>query len=350
MKVGIVLPNWIGDVVMATPTLRALRQYYGATSTLIGIARPPAADVLAGTHWLDDLILLDRRSPDRSRRFWGVAAELRRRQLDVCVLLTNSLSTAALAWLGRARRRVGFVRHGRGLLLTDRLDPPRSGGKLLPISQLDYYLQLAYAVGCPPESRRLELAVSPTDQDQADRVWRRMGWADRSPVVSFNTGGTYGEAKHWPAEHFVALAQRVIADTDAKVLILCGPSERDAARAIEQAVADPRVRSLADQPVSIGLSKACVARSQLLVTTDSGPRHFAAAFQVPVISLFGNKDPAWSETYYERAVHLKLDLPCMPCGKRSCPLGHHRCMRDLSVEMVHTEVLRQLAIVPVAAA
>ncbi|HET6575200.1 MAG TPA: glycosyltransferase family 9 protein, partial [Fimbriiglobus sp.] len=80
---------------------------------------------------------------------------------------------------------------------------------------------------------------------------------------------------------------------------------------------------------SLGLTKAAVRRLALLVTTDSGPRHFAAAFGVPVVTLFGPTHVAWTETYFPKAVHLQLPVPCGPCQQRTCPLGHHRCMTDL---------------------
>jgi heptosyltransferase-2 len=89
------------------------------------------------------------------------------------------------------------------------------------------------------------------------------------------------------------------------------------------------VYTLADQPLSLGLAKACVRRANLLVTTDSGPRHFAAAFDRPVVTLFGPTHIAWTETYHPRAVHLQKPVDCGPCQRRVCPLDH-RCMKLLT--------------------
>ena len=79
-----------------------------------------------------------------------------------------------------------------------------------------------------------------------------------------------------------------------------------------------------------------------MVSTDSGPRHFAAAFDVPVITLYGPTHIEWGDTHYARAIHLQEDMPCGPCMKRVCPEGHHRCMRDLTVNRVYSEVAKQL--------
>ena len=126
------------------------------------------------------------------------------------------------------------------------------------------------------------------------------------------------------------------------MLIVCGPSEREDARWIAAEARHPSVFSLADVPLSIGLTKAAIRSAELLVTTDSGPRHFAAPFGTPVITLFGPTHIAWSETFSDRAEHLQLKLDCGPCQKRECPLKHHRCMAELSVDTVFAAVERQL--------
>ena len=123
------------------------------------------------------------------------------------------------------------------------------------------------------------------------------------------------------------------------VLVLCGPDEREPAREIVQLAGHPRVVSLADQPLGIGLTKACVRRSALLITTDSGPRHFAAAFDTPVITLFGPTHIAWTRTYHPQAWHVFHPVPCGPCQRPVCPEGHHRCMRELSPESVFRTAL-----------
>jgi heptosyltransferase-2 len=138
------------------------------------------------------------------------------------------------------------------------------------------------------------------------------------------------------------LARQLADVADVVVLVVCGPSERESAREIVAAAAHHRVVSLADQPPGIGLTKACVRRSALLITTDSGPRHFAAAFQTPVLTLFGPTKIAWTRTYHPHAWHILHKVPCGPCQRPVCPEGHHRCMRDLSPEAVFKAALRAL--------
>jgi heptosyltransferase-2 len=159
-------------------------------------------------------------------------------------------------------------------------------------------------------------------------------------VVCLNTGGAFGPAKSWPAASFAALGRHLATEHHLSVLVLCGPAEREAAREIVRMANHPRVQSLADQPVTLGLSKACVRRAALLVTTDSGPRHFAAAFGTPVVTIFGPTHIAWTRTYHPRALHVMQPVPCGPCQRPVCPEGHHRCMRELTGEQVYRAVCR----------
>ena len=290
------LPNWIGDAVMATPTLRALRNQFAGQATITGIMRPYVSKVLAGTTWLDRTIYFDRRSKNTDLHAKTLTARLRAERLDLMVLMSNSFRAGAIAWLSGAQRRVGYVRYGRGFLLTDKLYPPRQGRRFTPVSAVDYYLDLAYCVGCPPEPRVLELATSSHDEKGADRVWDNLGLGSAGSVIILNTGGARGAAKHWPAENFVELAHRIVAEPQYAVLIICGPEERETAAYIEKVADHSRVRSMANQNLDIGVAKACIRRAQLMVTTDSGPRHIATAFDVPVVALFGPIDPRWSET------------------------------------------------------
>jgi heptosyltransferase-2 len=342
MKIGVFLPNWVGDVVMATPALRALREHFGSGARLIGIMRPYVADVLAGTSWLDEQIDYDPLSFDQRLGGWPLVRRLRALRLDTAILLPNSLRTAWLAWAGGARERIGYVRGGRGPLLTRKLAPAKIGGRFAPTSAVDYFLELVCAAGCTPASRRVELATLAADERAADRVWAKFRFRSDRGVVVLNTGGAFGAAKLWPIGYFSALARRIAVEDRRGVLVICGPNEREPAREIVKGARHPQVQSLADERLGVGLSKACVRRAALMVTTDSGPRHFAAAFDVACITLFGPTHIGWSENYNPRAVHLQLELDCVPCQRRTCPLGHHRCMRDLSIDEVYIAVKAQL--------
>jgi heptosyltransferase-2 len=342
MRIVVFCPNLIGDTVMATPALRALRRGFAGAS-IAGILKPGVAPTLDGGPWLDERILFDPRSRTPAYRTRALLGRLRAGGFDLAVLLPNSFRSAALAWLAGIPRRVGYARGGRGLLLTDRLVPPREGrGRYVPTPMVGYYLAIARHLGCPVDSVRLELFTTEADERAADSAWDRLGLTGRR-VVCLNTGGAFGPAKSWPPEHFATLARQLVEEAGVAVLVVCGPAERAAARGIVERAAHPDVVSLAEEPVSIGLTKASIRRSALLVTTDSGPRHFATALDVPVVSLFGPTHIAWTRTYHPRAIHLQQPVPCGPCQKGICPLGHHRCMRELDPRAVLGAAMRLLS-------
>jgi heptosyltransferase-2 len=209
MKVGIFLPNWVGDVVMATPTLRALRRYMGREATFIGMMKPYVEGVLQGTSWLDEIWFYDRLSPDPEMRPAALTRRIYRSRLDLVVLLTNDFLSAFISWLGRAKKRVGYVRNRRGPFLTLKLSPSMANGKFVPTPTLDYYLQLAYALGCPTESWKMELATADEDERMADQVGEVLGLRSDGKVVLFNPSGAYGQ-RRWPDEYFSELANRVV--------------------------------------------------------------------------------------------------------------------------------------------
>jgi heptosyltransferase-2 len=336
MKIAIFLPNWIGDAVMATPTLRAIRRHF-LDEEIVGVMRPYVADVLAGLHSIDRAILFDPRGKDPANRGWQVIKRLRQERFRMAILLPNSFRTGLMASLSGARRRVGFRRDMRGWLLTDGVSPKP---KADPHPVLDEYLRLAEHLGCADRPRRMELVTLPDDERRLNEFWQTQDpRLSTQGVICLNPGGAFGAAKHWPAEHFSELARRLAETQNKTILVLCGPAEREQARQIVRDARHPNVISLANMEPGIGLTKAAVKSSELLITTDSGPRHFAPPFGVPVVTLFGPTHIAWSETCYEKAVHLQLEMDCGPCQQRVCPLGHHDCMRLLSPDQVfHTAV------------
>lgn len=342
VKILLVCPNWVGDAVMATPTIRSLRNRF-PDATIHALAKRTVVETLAGNPWIDAYIV--REDLQRRRRFplAAVAGRLRREAYDVAVLFPGSFGSALETWLGGAKRRVGYARELRGIFLTDALAPEWSprGYVLTPI--IDYYLKLASRLGGDGDARRMELFVAPEDAEKASDLLRRRQVRPFDAVVTLNPGAAFGPAKRWPEEYFAELARRLVDGLGAKVFVLCGPAERDAARRIAAASERGRaVYALAELEVSIGLSKALVAASHLLVTTDSGPRHFAAAFGTPAVSLFGPTHITWTQTYFAGEIQLQRKLPCGPCQKRTCPQGHHRCMKELTVAEVYAAAVRAL--------
>lgn len=312
---------------MATPALNAIRRRF-AQATVTHLMRPYVADVLTGTGFSDEQIFWP---SGGGGSFWDLVGRLRKRRFDLAVLLTNSFRSALIARFAGARRRVGYAREGRGFLLTDRLKPAMKDGAFIPVPALDYYNDLARHVGCEDVPDQMILAVSADDEAAVDR---RLGsGADARPLVVLNPGASFGVAKCWPAEKYAALADMLTVRHGARVVASLGPNEGDIAERLKTAAREP-IEVFYDPPLGLGPLRALIKRSDLLITNDTGPRHFAPAFNVPVVTVYGSSDPAWTVTRFskERSVHLNLD--CQPCMNRVCPHGHHDCMRTLGPEWV----------------
>ncbi|MFO0878624.1 MAG: glycosyltransferase family 9 protein [Gemmataceae bacterium] len=341
MKIAAFLPNWIGDVVMATPALRALRRHF-AGARLIGVGKPYVLGVLDGCDWFDQL--LPAHGGTWSQGIASTAWKLRAEGIDLAVLFPNTLRSALTAWFGSARRTIGYRRYGRAPFLTDALEPRRTPEGRLEISPVvDAYNRLAMQAGCPEPGYQLELFTTPQDNQAAQQVWEMGRLGDYPEVVCLNSGAAFGASKHWPTDYFAELARNLVARRGCALLVLCGPAEKAQAAEIVRLANLPQVVSLGELSerggprLSLGLTKACVQRADLLVTTDSGPRHFAHAFNRPVVTLFGPTHIAWTETYHPRAIHLQKQVECGPCQKRVCPLDHC-CMKLLTPREVQQAV------------
>lgn len=326
----VMCPNLIGDTVMATPLLRALRAGF-PEATIHALAKPFVAPVLDGLPLVDSVIRFDPKSKDPALGPPAAFSQIKAIAPETIVLLPNSFRSAMFAWHAGVPRRVGYRRGGRGILLTDGPAPPnRTWRGYRPLPAVDYYLGIARYLGCPDTGSHLEQATTAADEAAAGDFLREAGLDDAHPLVVFNTGGAFGPAKNWPAEHFASLAAGLLRNIPtARIAIICGPAEAENARRIAQLAADRRVATPAGRPLSVGLSKAIIRRARLMVTTDSGPRHFATAFGIPTISLFGPTHIEWTRTMHYAAVHLQVPVPCGPCQQGACPLKHHRCMTEL---------------------
>jgi heptosyltransferase-2 len=288
----VVMPSWLGDVVMATPALRALRT--ALRGSFIGaLIRPGMDQLLAGSDLVDELHV------ERSSGVFGpkfIAAKLRPRRYDAALLLTNSFSTALITRIAGIPRRIGYDRDARGLLLSERLRAPvRADGSFAAIPAVRYYLDAARAVvgaSMPEGSGLMELATTPEEEASADRILAAAGVRQGERYVVLNPGGN-NVAKRWPAERFGALADHLAATHGVRVVVNGSPAEGEVLAAVAAAAKVP-IADVSTHGITIGALKAIVRRAALMVTNDTGPRHIAAAFGVPLVSMFGPTDHRWT--------------------------------------------------------
>ena len=331
-RIAVFLPNWVGDVVMATPALRALRERF-ADARITHVGRPAALATLGGTEDADEAVA-------DGGDLCGLAARLRRRRLDLAVLLPNSFRTALAARLGAARRIAGYDRDARGWLLTDRLAPARGpDGRYLPVPARDYYARLVETLGAPVSARELSVPVRGEDLAAADAMLAEAGGDPHSPLVVLNPGASFGTSKMWDASRYAALAEMLIERRHARIVLNAAPSERRVASWVAAEMRHAPAINFAERTNTLGLLKALLARSDLLVTNDTGARHLGAAVGVGVVTVFGSTDPQWSRIDYPRERIVRAAVPCSPCQRKVClqPAGpsYHQCLQRVSAESVY---------------
>ncbi len=346
LNIVIALPTWVGDVVMATPVLRAVRKHF-ANSRITHVGRSVALEVLAGDAGIADEQLLD--ISQQSPKFINMirqGRQLRSGKFDLAILLPNSFRSAMVFRLGGAKRIAGYSRDGRGWLLTDKLEPPRSeSGATSPVPIIDYYIALANSLGVTVDSRELSLGVTPEGESQAQQLLADAGTDDSRPLVMLNPGAAFGPSKLWPSNRYAAVADALADEYGAQIIINAAPPEKEIARQVAAAMQSIPAINFAEVSGSIALLKSLLRRCSLLITNDTGARHIAAAMGTSIVTIFGSTDPKWSQIDYEHERIVRVDVPCAPCQQKVCmqPAGAqwHECMTAVTPEMV-LEPARQL--------
>ncbi|MBT3201958.1 MAG: lipopolysaccharide heptosyltransferase II [Phycisphaerales bacterium] len=337
-NIVVFLPNWVGDVVMATPTLRALRENFpDAKITYFG--RAIALDTLAGTDWADDFIYAAPKGKTKILGQCQVIAALRRGRFDMAFLMTNSFRTAFLARFAGIGRIAGYDRDARRCLLTDTIAPLRDeAGRFEPISALDYYANLIGVLGVQVDGREMLLPVSDADEQAAGELFLQAGVDPLRPVVVLNPGASGGTSKIWGPDRYAQAADMLIEKRDVQIIINAAPGEKQIAADVALRMEHSPIINFADRDNTLGLLKSILRRSELLITNDTGARHIGAAMGTSLVTVFGSTDPLWAEINCPRERIVSVGAPCSPCGKKLCsqipgPM-YHQCMNDLTADLV----------------
>lgn len=341
------MPNWLGDVVMATPLLGTVRENYPRAQLGV-VVKPGGAKVLDGLPGLDRVHVYD--AGGRHRGFGGmlrIAGELRQERYQLAICCPNSFSSAAMLRLARIPRRLGWSYGGRGFLLTDRLRPEMRGHRRVPRPMPEYYLDLLRHLDMEIFTSRARLGVTGDGEEEAEKFLRDKGVAAGTGLLGLNVGAAFGPSKHWTSKGFAEVANALRTGRGWRPVVLSGPGEGDLGRTIEDAVGGDVVRT-SDTFLSIAGLKSLVRRLAFMVTTDTGPRHFAVAYDVPHVCVMGSTDPMMTDQPHARGEVVRHEplLDCMPCHEKTCPLGHHRCLEDLPASSVLAAVDRVMALPP----
>ncbi len=327
----VIAPQWIGDAIMTEPLLRRLA-VRGEVLTVVALpwvapvyrAMPQVAEVIeaafahGGLQW-------------RARR--ALARQLKGR-FDSAYVCPNSFKSALVPWWAGIARRVGYLGEFRHGVLTDKLPNPHDRGAMVP-----FYSALASTTADTSpevdEQPRLQLTVEQVIGTLATLELRRNAYFVVAP------GAEYGPAKRWPASHFATLIRQLPAPAvllgSSKDADICAQISADVNRHLPGQCSSLAGKTSLDQALSV------IAAARCVISNDSGLMHVAAALGVRQVAIFGSSSPEHTPPLSPLAQVLWLrndrsyqpPLDCAPCFKRSCPLGHTRCLEDIQPARVH---------------
>ena len=337
-------PNWLGDFVMATATFARVRAAFPSAHLTVGL-RPYLRPLLSGTGLFDEVV--DTPKAAGLGGLWRQVALMRAGRYDLAIVLPNSLATGLVPFLARVPLRLGY-KQGRSLLMNlgrtaamrRGLFARRTGPRRWPTPMPGYYHDLLDVIGLPPGAHHPQLAVTEAEEAWVGEHLRSLGIEDGAKLLLLVVGANYGSSKLWLPERFAAVARHFEKRWSMRALVLVGPSEVELG---ERIAAEGGAIALSKPVLPLDKLKALVRRGALMITGDTGPRHLAVAFDRPVVCLMGPSDPNYTNYCLEQTALIRKDLECSPCQRKTCPLGHHRCMRDIEVEEVIAAGERLLA-------
>ncbi|RKU13876.1 lipopolysaccharide heptosyltransferase II [Candidatus Poribacteria bacterium] len=328
--------GWIGDMILLTPALRALKTVY-PQSHLALLIRPLVADLMA-THPYIDEVIVDSKARGLSRLplFWKSVSEIRRSDFDLAVVLhPTSFRNALIPFLAGIPERIGSNVSGRGMLLTqtcaDRTD----------LHEIHRYLRVLELIDIHEPNAKLEFWHTDADRHTVRQILTMHGISPKEYLIGVNLGTTW-RTKRWSLENFAAVITQIQKRFEARILLTGSTAESPLGEALAQ-IAKVETINLIGKTTLMQLG-ALIESCDLYLTCDSGPMHIAAAVGTPTIALFGPTSPMRHGPYGENHKVIEKPVECRPCYKRSCMRKDqpHLCMTEIDPNQVVAQVLKAI--------
>ncbi len=332
------MPNWLGDLVMATPLLEDLRHHF-PTIKLTAMCQSNVAGLLQHNPHIDEILSFKRPSGWLGRQAQqDIISPLRRGKYDLGILTTNSFSSAWWFWRGHVDDRIGFAGNWRSFLLSQAIPFPK---RVESQHLVKTYKALLAPLGIPESETPPRLYLSKEELQQALQLLQNLGVNPQEQlIVGINPGAAYGTAKCWLPDRFEAVTRLLLKDPKVVVLYFGDQAGAPLIETICRTLPE-RVHNLAGK-TNLRQLLALLSYCQVLLTNDSGPMHIAAALKIPLVAIFGSTSDVKTGPYGTapmRIIHKRV--ACSPCYKRVCPIDF-RCMTSISVEEVYQAMLELL--------
>jgi predicted lipopolysaccharide heptosyltransferase III len=349
LTILIVRPRLIGDVLLTTPVIRALRRRY-PDATLIYLVEETAAPIVqANPHVSETIVIRHRRGWRRLVEDLSLARRLRSKRIDVAIDLHGGPRSSWLTFASRARKRVGYDVSGRSWMYTDLIPRPRGyAPRHSVLNQWDLLAPVDPAFDDPPDPARdrIELRTDDLARASVEAQLTALGVPPDTEIVVMHVGAG-NEFRRWPEESFAQVAAALSIGRD-RTVVLIGSSAESAS--VEKVVAASKranasARVVAAAGWSLAELRALCDRASLFVGGDSGPMHIAATSDVPIVAVFGPTLPVhWAPWRPAQLPFIAVEpdaLECRPCDQRVCAPGDFRCLRNTGPDRV-IEAARRL--------
>ena len=332
MKILIVEVNWLGDVLFSTPAIKALRKKF-PDSHIACLIVPRVREILAHNPNINELIINDEKGLHKGLSGnMKLARELKEKKFDMAVLFHRSFTRALITYWAGIPQRIGYSTWKRSLLLTQAIPMPKKDS----LHRVDYYLTIVEPLGCDTDDRFYEFFTSEKDNTFIENLLQQEAISAGDFTVCLNPGGNW-LPKRWPKEHFARLADRLIAEYQAKVIFSGSNEDVPLIKEIASLMKHPPI--ITAGKTSVTQSACLFKKAKVVISADSGPLHIAAAVGANIIALFGPTSHLITGPLGRGAIkilHKDIIGCCIPCYDTNC--DDNRCMRELSVEEVFSAV------------
>ena len=322
LSTAIVQTAFIGDVILATPLFEAARKSR-PDNRIIAVVREGCQNIIQNNPNVDELIVWDKRGKDRGLEgLLRIVTKLREFKIETALVPHRSIRSALAVYFSGAKKRIGFAKGGGAFLHTDRV-PYQQG-----IHEVERNLMLAEEAGW--ESSGFVPRIFP-DTNDAEIVDNLLKDIDRFCVLA---PGSVWATKIWPTESYVEVGS-ALSSHDMRIIISGGSPDKNICRAVAEKI--PGAVNTCGE-LTLRQSAELYRRSQFVLTGDTAPQHIAAAVGARVFSIFGptvRDFGFWP--YTERGVVIEENSDCRPCGihgHKTCPLGTHECMKNITPQKV----------------
>ncbi|WP_432455401.1 MULTISPECIES: lipopolysaccharide heptosyltransferase II [unclassified Agarivorans] len=332
MKILVVGPSWVGDMVMSQSLYKSLKQLH-PQAQLDVLAPDWCRPMLERMPEVDNALRMPLGHGDLQLAVrWKLARAIKAKGYDWAITQPNSLKAALVPWFAGIKRRTGWKGESRYGVLNDL----RSNKQAFPL-MVERYVSLAYpkqtmtSAAKLPSYQHPALSANSNNQQQA---LSQLNLSDSQPILALCPGAEFGPAKRWPEQHYATVAQHWIEQRNGQVWIF--GSDKD------QAVGEQIIAHLAEASQSAcynlaGKTKLAeaidlMALASLAISNDSGLMHIAAALKLPLIAVYGSSSPQYTPPLTDTAEILHTDIECRPCFKKTCQFGHLKCLSELAPE------------------